>query len=71
MTKFTIMPTFNLNDPEQCFDSIDAAKRFGEDFLAKYGGPDCRSITVVEITQVGILEHVAPIWIPHAKEKQN
>lgn len=62
MTKYIIIPTFNLNDPGQAVDTIEEARKLAEDFLAKFGGPDCQAITVVEITAIGELELVSPIW---------
>ena len=61
-TRYTFIPTFNLNDPQQAVATIEEAKALAEAFLAKFGGEDCRSVTVVEIKPVGELEYVAPIW---------
>lgn len=64
MPKYTIIPMFNINDPKQTVDNIEAAKELAAEFLNKFGGPDCREMAVVEIRIIGTVEHVSPIWHP-------
>ena len=64
MPKYTIIPMFNVNDPSQTVDTIDAARKLAEEFLAKFGGDDCREMAVVEIRVVGYVEYARPIWHP-------
>lgn len=62
--KYTIIPTFNVDDSSQTVDTIDEARKLAEDFLAKFGGDDCREMAVVEIRLVGTVEYARPIWHP-------
>lgn len=64
MPKYTIIPMFNLNDPSQTVDSVDHARRLAEEFLAKFGGEDCREMAVVEVRLIGTVEYARPIWHP-------
>lgn len=63
-TKYTIIPMFNVNDPSQTVDTVDQARKLAEEFLAKFGGDDCREMAVVEIRLVGVVEYARPIWHP-------
>lgn len=62
MLKYTILPMFNINDPKQTVNTAMEARRLAEDFLAKFGGEDCREMAVVEIRVVGYVEYARPIW---------
>lgn len=64
MPKYTFMPTFNIEDPGQTVNSIDDAKILAAEFLRKFGGPDCLSLTIVEVRTVGTMEYVSPIFTP-------
>lgn len=60
MTLYTIMPDINLNDPEQCTESLDKAIALGSNFVSKYAS-DCPKIAVVEIRVVAYVEYARPI----------
>lgn len=64
MPKYTFMPTFNIEDEAQTVDTIDKAKQLAAEFLRKFGGPDCLSLTIVEVRTVGTMEYVSPIFTP-------
>jgi len=58
------MPTFNVDDPEQTTESLDKCKALAAEFLRKFGGPDCLSLTLVEVRPVGTMEYVSPVFTP-------
>lgn len=64
MPRFTIIPMFNLNDPSQTVDDVEQAKALAEEFLRKFGGPDCQEMAVVEVRLIGTVEFTRPVWHP-------
>ena len=61
MPKYTLIPEFNLSDPEQCTDDLTKAQLLAEAFIAKYGA-ECPRVAVVEVRIIGYVEYARPIW---------
>lgn len=64
MPRYTFIPTFNYDDPAQTTTDINSARKLAEEFLRKFGGDDCLSLTIVEITPVATVEYARPIFTP-------
>lgn len=64
MSRYTFIPTFNYDDPAQTTTDINSARKLAEEFLRKFGGDDCLSLTIVEITPVATIEYARPIFTP-------
>ena len=64
MSRYTFIPTFNVDDPAQTTTDINSARKLAEEFLRKFGGDDCLSLTIVEITPVATVEYARPIFTP-------
>lgn len=64
MSRYTFIPTFNVDDPAQTTTDINFARKLAEEFLRKFGGDDCLSLTIVEITPVATVEYARPIFTP-------
>ena len=60
---FTLIPEFNLNDPEQCTDNLAKARDLAEAFVTKYG-TECPKIAIVEVRVVAYVELARPIYTP-------
>lgn len=58
---YTIIPAFNLGDPEQVTPDLVKAQQLATDFVTKYH-TDCPKIAIVEIKVVGYVEYARPIW---------
>lgn len=60
---FTIIPAFNLGDPEQVTPDFERAKILASNFVTKYH-EDCPRIAIVEIKVLGYVEYSRPIFTP-------
>lgn len=58
---FTIIPAFNLGDPEQVTPDLVKAQRLASEFVTKYH-ESCDRVAVVEIKIIGYVEFASPIW---------